>query len=150
MKRVSVIVACILALSLVAVLGVGCGGGETGFYFVTAVVAAEGPGELSLPNDGTSKEIDVKLKETAGKDVKIEAVQWEIRNQDGDWLSGDTNSFVPPKEIKGNKEITVSFYISYKGTETGTCYLKCVADGYDTKRGVEISAIPGSSEVLLK
>jgi hypothetical protein len=160
MRKTVTISAAVVAMCALLILGSACvcSTAPQGRYGVAyAVVEVQPPvddeGEperLSLKNDGTNKSItDVVLKETRGKDAAVNMVVWTLYDADGAELAGGAQVFMPPEEIEGGKEITVSIEnVSYEHFDpwAGLGSIKLEAQGYDATYGSPIGSIPGYVE----
>lgn len=81
----------------------------------------------------TTKEISVELEETAGKKAFIERRSWSVRDEDGNWVTGSDDPFVPVKELDGGA--TVSLGVKLRLTEWDAHQLD-IADGDQDMDGV--------------
>jgi len=115
------------------------------------------------PNGGglASKTMSVVLKETAKKDVCVEALHWQFFDVNGNYVDSHTDEYIPPIEIKGGQDTTYSITIDvwediayhldhadgaqYDFSGTGT--IKFYVEGYDLQRGEDINTIPSYTPI---
>ena len=162
MRRLGTIAVCILAIGAAVGLGVACtcgGGGDSrtalyetpfGVIKATGPVDDEGNAErIGLNNDGTPKSVRITLSEEKDKDVMLTSVTWILYDPDGGLLIGPTTqNFMPPREIEGGGQISVSIdAIAYTGEVAGLGTISFTSVGYDTEYGTATGNIPGYSEV---
>jgi hypothetical protein len=107
-------------------------------------------------NGSATKDMTVILKETAKKDVIVEALHWQIFDVNGSLVGTDGDSYMPPLEIKGGQDTTYTVTIEvWEGWArtldnadlpqddfSGTGTIKFYVDGYDLQRGEDINTIP--------
>jgi hypothetical protein len=103
-----------------------------------------------------TKNMTVILKETAKKDVQVEALHWQIFDVNGSVVGSDADGYMPPIEIKGGQDtsytITIEVWEGWArdldnadGTAddyAGNGTIKFYVDGYDLQRGEDINTIP--------
>jgi len=160
MRRLGTIGICILAVCAVMGLGAACacGGDDREAYYDTpfGVVKATGPVDddgnaerIALNNDGTPKSVTITLTEEKDKSVMVTTVTWVLFDPDGGLLLGPTTqTFMPPREIEGEGQISVSIdAIAYEGEVSGLGTISFTSTGYDTEYGTATGNIPGYSEV---
>lgn len=110
-------------LALAAILLAGCGGPYALYWDLPSVQISCDDTSVSLrvpdPDDdgwaaGTGwgdEEVELTLKETAGKKAYIEESTWTVWTEDGDPVVTQTDAIIPVKELEGGGEITLDVVV---------------------------------------
>ncbi len=113
------------------------------------------PGWNPWGNGSASQDLSITLKEKSKKDVAVTTLRWQFYDINGSLVNSHSETYVPPLEIKGGKEITYTVTIivdeavaddldhadgadnDYYGRGT----IKFIGEGYDLIRGEDINCI---------
>lgn len=114
------------------------------------------PGWTPWGDGEAAKNMTVVLKENGNKDVHIEEVSWGFYDADGDYISADHETFIPPITIESGKDTTLTIQVivwedladelddadgdanDYSGRGT----IMFEVEGYDLERGNDINCVP--------